>query len=246
MIIRAVESGPRGVHELAELTGTTAITLRRDLSELAERGALRRTRGGAEAATGRGLDFPFELRRGEAVDLKRALARAAASRVRPGDCVLIDNGTTALAVAEELAGRGVTALALSIHAAAALAKAPGNQIVVPGGTVATDDLRFTGSTALRAVEAMRFDVAFLGACAADPETGLTVAEYDDAHLKRAALASSRSAVLVATPDKFLRTSAHHFGSIADLDAIVTGDPVPASVTAAAAAAGVELVVADAG
>jgi DeoR/GlpR family transcriptional regulator of sugar metabolism len=238
VIIRAVDAGPRTIAELVELTGVSAISIRRDLVELAEQGALVRTRGGAETAVRRGSEYPFGLRLTEESTAKRALARAAADLVNAGDSVLIDNGTTALAVAVELAGRGVTAMALSLHAAAALASRPGNQVVVPGGVVDPDDLAFTSASAVDAVRDMRFDVAIFGACAADPDTGLTVATWGDAQVKRAALASARRSVLVATADKFTRTAAHRFGRIADLDTIVTTTDAPATLRYDAQAAGV--------
>ncbi|PJI86609.1 DeoR family transcriptional regulator [Luteimicrobium subarcticum] len=231
MIIRAVGGGSgvgttRTIAELAELTGLSPVTIRRDLTELAAQGAVRRVRGGAAPAPTRGTPYPFGLRETEDADAKHALAREAATLVRPGDSVLVDNGTTALAVARELAGVGVTALALSLHAAAALASKPGNQVVVPGGTLRTDDLTFAGAAALEAVRGMRFDVAILGACAADPDSGLTVAEWDDAQVKRAAIAAAQRVVLVATADKFARTAAYRFGTLADLDVVVsTGVPV---------------------
>ncbi|MDY0912234.1 DeoR/GlpR family DNA-binding transcription regulator [Rathayibacter festucae] len=241
VIIRAVDSGERSVNDLVTLTGASAISIRRDLIELAEQGALRRVRGGAAPVATRGSEYPFALRRGEDADEKVRLAQAVAGMVSPGDSVLIDNGTTALAVAHELAGLGITALALSLHAAAALARTPGNEVIVPGGPVGHDDLAFTGAGAAEAIRAMRFDVAILGACAADPETGLTVASWGDAQVKRAAIESSRRVVLVATPDKFTRTAAHRFGTFRDLDTLVTLESVPAAVSHEARAAGAVVV-----
>ena len=221
VIIRAVDSGARTIADLVTLTGQSPVTIRRDLTELAEQGALTRIRGGAAPVVQRGTQYPFGLRQTSDAPAKQALAAAAAARVRPGDSVLIDNGTTALAVADQLAGLGITAMALSLHAAAALARVPGNQVIVPGGTVGPDDLSFTGAGVAEAVEAMRFDVAFIGACAADPASGLTVADWNDARVKRAALSAARSSVLVATADKFSRTAAHRFGRLADLDVVLT-------------------------
>lgn len=229
MIIRAVDSGTRSVEDLVALTGASAITVRRDLAELSDQGAVLRVRGGAAPVPSRGARYPFELRQAEHAPTKQALAQAAASLVDPGDAVLIDNGTTALAVARELAGRGITALALSLHAAAALASRPGNQVVVPGGPISHDDLSFAAAGAERAVREMRFDWAFIGSCAARPDTGLTVAHWGEAQVKRAVLASTRRAVLVATGDKFARTAAHRFGDLADLDTVVTTSDAPRDV-----------------
>lgn len=240
-IIRAVDSGPRRNVELAELTGASMITIRRDLAELAERGALERTRGGARAASARGTGFPFALRESEEFAGKAALAQVGRTMARAGQSVLIDNGTTTLAVARELAGLGVTALALSLHAAAALASRPGNEVIVPGGTIEHDDLSFTGIGAVETIRAMRFDVAFIGACSADPAHGLTVASWPDAQIKRAALASSARRVLLATAAKFSRTSVHRFGSYQDLDTIITTSDAPAAATYAAREAGVEVI-----
>nr|WP_279631114.1 DeoR/GlpR family DNA-binding transcription regulator [Rathayibacter sp. VKM Ac-2801] len=243
MIIRAVDSGERSVSELVTLTGASAISIRRDLTELAEQGALRRVRGGAAPVTTRGSEYPFAIRRSEDSTEKTVLARTVAAMIAPGDSVLIDNGTTALAVAEELAGLGITAFALSLHAAAALARTPGNEVIVPGGPVGHDDLAFTGAGAAEAVRAMRFDTAILGACAADPETGLTVASWGDAQVKRAAIESSRRVVLVSTPEKFTRTAAHRFGTFRDLDTIITLPDVPPAVAYEAKEAGVAVITA---
>ena len=239
-----MSSGTRTVEDIVRLTGASAITVRRDLAELAEEGVLRRVRGGAAPAVARGAGYPFDLRRDEHTATKAALARAAAALVRPGDAVLVDNGTTALAVAHELAGVGITALALSLHAAAALAARPGNQVIVPGGPVDPDGLSFTGPGAAEAIGAMRFDMAILGSCAAHPDTGLTVAGWGDAQAKRAVLAATRRAVLVATADKFGRTAAHRFARISDLDTIATTTDAPAAVLQEARPAGVSVLTID--
>lgn len=243
-IIRAVESGPRAVEDLAALTGASTITIRRDLTELSEQGALQRTRGGAAPLPSRGARYPFGLRQTEHSATKEALAKAAANLVKPGDAVLIDNGTTSLAIAHELAGLGVTALALSLHAAAALAAKPGNQVIVPGGPISHDDLTFTADGAAQAVRQMRFDYAFIGSCAAQPDTGLTVADWGEAQVKKAILASTRHAVLVATADKFARTAAHRFASLAEIDTIVTTSSAPAGVFAESRIHDLTLVVVD--
>jgi len=219
-------------------------TLTTELQRHAEQGALQRVRGGAAPARRRGGDYPFALRSSADADVKDLLARETATLIAPGASVLVDNGTTAVAVGRELAGAGVTAMALSLHAAAALASRPGNQVIVPGGLVDPDDLGFTSAGAAEAVRAMRFDLAILGACAADPMTGLTVAGWGDAQVKRAAIAASRRVVLVATADKFSRTAAHRFGALSDIDTIVTTRDAPDAIRIDAVAAGIEVRVVD--
>ena len=140
MIIEAVRSGPHSIDELAKLTGASSVSVRRDLAELADQGVIRRFRGGAAPVSHRGADYPFALRQASGIESKSALAKATAELIEPGESVFIDNGTTALAVAEELSGKNLTAMTVSLHSAAALASKPGNQVIVPGGPIDHDDL----------------------------------------------------------------------------------------------------------
>ena len=121
------------VAELSELTGASAVTVRRDLLELAALGALTRTHGGARRAFKRGTPLPFSVRMTDDHEIKTALGEAAAALVHDDESVIIDNGTTCLEAARCLAGRPVTALALSLHSAAVLASRPGTYVTVPGG-----------------------------------------------------------------------------------------------------------------
>ncbi|MEE1621687.1 DeoR/GlpR family DNA-binding transcription regulator [Zafaria sp. J156] len=242
-IIRSVsgQAAAVAVDDLARLTGASAVTIRRDLAELEARGLLLRTRGGAARARKRGAPMPFSVRFEADQERKALIAAAAAGLIEDDDSVIIDNGTTCFAVAQALAGRPLTALALSLHAAGALAARPGPSVVVPGGPVATDSLAFVGDAALQAVREMRVDAVVLGACSASPEHGLTSTTFDDASLKRACLASANRRILVTTPDKLARTSTFRFGSFEDLTHLVTTADAPAEVLEAFREHAVEVV-----
>src|ERR1700677_2254414 len=106
LIAQAVrESGSATVPELAELTGASEMTIRRDLDALAAQGALERVRGGARTLLLRGEEPPFALRAHEAADAKRRIAAEVARLIADGETVLLDSGTTCLEVARLLCGR---------------------------------------------------------------------------------------------------------------------------------------------
>lgn len=238
MIIRAVESGATvSVEALCELAGASAITVRRDLAQLAAQDAVRRVRGGVTRAHARGALMPFAVRLDADRDRKAA---AAASLVEDGSSLVLDNGTTCYAVATHLAGRPVTALALSLHAAAAMATLPGASVVVPGGPVESDTLAFTGHPAVRALEDTHVDVSIIGTCSARPGFGLTSTTYEDAQVKRAGLAAGARRVLVITPEKLSRTSTFRFGEIADLTDLVTTTDADGAALAQVRAEGVSV------
>ena len=82
------------VSELCELTSTSESTIRRDLSEMEDRGLLKRVHGGAESIKGFGQDVAQNIRFNLNRDEKAAIAREAVSHVHPNDYVFLDAGTT--------------------------------------------------------------------------------------------------------------------------------------------------------
>ncbi len=222
MIVQSIEkSGALRVRALAELAGVSAVTIRRDLTDLEARGALRRTPGGAARTFKEGQPVPFALRFAEDREVKMRLAAAVAGLITDYESVIIDNGTTCYAVALELAGRPLTVLPLSLHAAVALGSAPGARVIIPGGPVDTDTLALNGSQAVDAVRTMRADVLVLGTCSASATRGLTSTLYEDALIKRESLDSANRRILVTVADKMNRTSNFRFGSPADITHLVT-------------------------
>lgn len=221
-IIDAVVSGSiLSVDALSSLTGASPITIRRDLAALAERGSVRRVRGGVTRADARGTSMPFSVRFESDRHRKDALADVVNTLVDDQVSLVLDNGTTCYAVARRLVGRPVIALALSLHSAAALAARPGAKVIVPGGPVENDTLAFTSHAAVRAIEETYADVSIIGTCSAQPSFGLTSTDYEDAQVKRACLHAAARRILVTTADKLARTSTFRFGALADLTHLVT-------------------------
>ena len=226
-IIKAVaQPGLTTVEALVALTGASAVTIRRDLTDLESRGLLQRRRGGAVRAPQRGARTPFTARYEAGQVHKRALAAHVATLVADDDSVILDNGTTCFAVAHELVGRPVTVLALSLRAAAVLATRPGPTVLVPGGPVEVDSLAMVGSAAVEAVNETLADVLVLGACSASPAHGLSSTTYEDARIKRAAIAASTRRVLVTTGEKLTQTSTFRFGAVGDVTDLVTTSDAP--------------------
>lgn len=240
MIIRALGRQPVRVDALAALTGASAVTIRRDLADLEGLGQLRRVHGGAVAVDLRGAPQPYTLRAAEHAEGKAAIARVVGELVADHMAVVLDNGSTMVAVAEALAGRPITAMCLSLRAAVALATSSAPTILTPGGPVAAESLRAGAAASLSALDGYRADLAVIGTCSATPANGLTVTTHEDAQIKRAVLASSARVVLAATGDKLSRTSSFRFGCLEDLDDIVTTPDAPASALDEFVAAGVRI------
>ncbi|HET8728684.1 MAG TPA: DeoR/GlpR family DNA-binding transcription regulator, partial [Alphaproteobacteria bacterium] len=170
--------------ELATLLNISLPTVRRDLSVLQQAGLVARTHGGVVAQRmGEAMAEPLFLEKLRLQqNLKQRIGAAAAAMVENNQVVLIDSGTTGLALARELAGRPVTVVALDLKVAEAAASGV-TEVLLVGGRVRNGYYSLVGSWTIDALKGIRADVLFLGADAID-ETGVTNSTLDETEVKR--------------------------------------------------------------
>ena len=102
---------------LSKEFGVSAMTIRRDIAELADKGLLRRVHGGA-VSTSTLLSEPlFSVKSQMDIGLKDAIAGEAIKFVSPGDVIAIGGGTTAYVFAQHLLespnANGITILTIA-------------------------------------------------------------------------------------------------------------------------------------
>ncbi|HWH57107.1 MAG TPA: DeoR/GlpR family DNA-binding transcription regulator, partial [Terriglobales bacterium] len=122
---------------LAHQLTTSCETIRRDLTELAARGLIRKFHGGATlpdlAGIGLKAEGSFQARMQENLREKRAIGRRAAALFSPGDTLFIDTGTTTVIFAEELARLSrLTVITNSLSIAQTIARGEGNRAFLLG------------------------------------------------------------------------------------------------------------------
>jgi DeoR/GlpR family transcriptional regulator of sugar metabolism len=208
------------VPDLAERLDISAITIRRDLDQLAAAGALRRVRGGAVTASLRGEGLPFDVRAVDESALKSRLAEAAAALIADGEAVAVDSGTTGAAAAVALAGRRVTAMPFSVQGIAALAAGSSVTLLLPGGSVRRPEGTIVGPLAQQTLAGLRFDTTILTCCAAAPAVGVTAYDLDDAAVKRALRAAAQRTILIAEGAKFARSAMAVVCRLDEVDVLV--------------------------
>lgn len=228
------------VAELADALGTSEVTIRRDLEELAPLGVLRRVRGGAVSLLGQGDELPFAVREVQVSAEKQRIAKIVGELVHDGEVILLDGGTTALEVAKTLAGRPLTVLPLSLQSAEVLAEAPPTKVILPGGELRPVELTATGPLAEATVRALRFDTAIITCCGMSISAGLTAISLADAAIKAAAIEVATRVVLAADSTKFARTTMAVIAPLTKVDVLVTDDQLPESTRAALTELGIEV------
>lgn len=218
----AHESGRVEVLPLAAEFEVTAETVRRDLKTLDRAGLLRRVHGGA-IPSGR-LDFEPDLSEREATapDEKDRIANAAVDELPKDGSVLLDAGSTAgrLAAAIPVTST-LTVLTHALPLAARLADHPGIDLHIVGGRVRHRTRAAVDAWALRTYGEISADVAFIASNGFSAENGLTTPDLAEAAVKRAVMAAARRVVLLADSTKSGQGHFARFGSLGDVDLLIT-------------------------
>lgn len=213
--------GVLSVVELAHRMGSSLMTIRRDLSLLDAQGLLRRTHGGAVALAAP-PDVPLRRRERLELQAKAGIGRAAAALVKPGETILLDAGTTVLAMARALRVlRNLTVVTNSVHVLAELWDRPGLRVLSLGGVVRSGAGSLTGPLAEKSLEEIRVDRAFLGATGITPRWEVSNSDLDLATLQRRILSVAAQSYLLVDHTKFGRTGLAIVGPVKAFTAVIT-------------------------
>jgi DeoR/GlpR family transcriptional regulator of sugar metabolism len=213
--------------ELAAELQTSEHTVRRHLRDLAGQGHCKRVYGGALLISP--ADKPAAVRMSEAQDRKACLAAAAASIVRPKQIILLDAGSTNVAIAAALPDNAdLTVVTNSPDACSRLLNRPGFDVILIGGRMARGAAGALGATALLQIQQIRADLCFLGACALDPGEGVAAFDAEDAELKRAMVKASGQVAIALTSEKLMTAAPFSVAPAADIDYLFVEADVPAA------------------
>jgi DeoR/GlpR family transcriptional regulator of sugar metabolism len=229
--------------DLSAKFGVSEHTIRRDLTDLAKAGACRRVYGGAVAIPLNGGNLQHRIEREP--ERKDALAATAISLLSDNQCVFLDTGSTNLSIARAIpTNLGLTVVTNSPVIASALLEKENVTLIALGGQVDKTIGGTVGVLAVEAIQRLTFDLTFLGACAIDPQEGLTVFSLEDASFKRAVLARSGTTAIAVIKEKLLSVATHHVTSVDTIATIIVENDAPKNQIKAFANCGMQVLVAS--
>ena len=209
--------------DMAVELGVSEDSLRRDLRDLAAAGLCQRVYGGALLPSAAVVDYP--ARQAVEPQSKRRVAEIAAALIRPGSTVILDGGTTTLAVVHALApDLAATVITHSPTIAAALAAHPTVEIQLLGGRIFKHSVVACGAAAVEAAQAISADAFLLGVTGVHPDAGLTTGDADEAAMKRALARRAADTYVLASADKIGVASRYRVLPLAEVAGIVTDAP----------------------
>jgi DeoR family transcriptional regulator, fructose operon transcriptional repressor len=214
--------GRADVATLADELSVTAETIRRDLTTLERAGVVRRVHGGAIPIERIGFEPAVATRDAVLIEEKGRIAKAALAEVPEQGAVILDAGTTTARLAHALpADRELTVVVNSPVIATALGTRKNVNVLLLGGRLRGKTLATVDDWALRPLADMYVDVAFMGTNGCSVERGLTTPDPAEAAVKRAMIAAAHRCVLLADHTKMGNDCLARFGTLSDLDTLIT-------------------------
>lgn len=208
---------------LSKALSVSEDTIRRDIKELSVRKLLKEVRGGAVPhAPG---PLAIKDRMNFAGKQKQEMAKKAIRLVKKGNVLILDGGTSAMAVASLLPkDLQLTVITNSFPVAEVLGDRPDVELLFAGGRLFRDSLITTGHDTINFYQNIRADICFLGVCSIHLDLGLTGHDYEEAAVKKAMINAAAQVVALATAEKINTAEAFHICPITSLTGLITPAP----------------------
>lgn len=223
-----IECKSASLEELAAHFGVSMNTIRRDVRQLLERGALEKVYGGVTIKTNQPvqLPLPYAIRASRNIAEKQEIGRLASLLVSDNTSVFIDSGSTTSAILASLATKSnVTVISHSLTALYEASKYSYLNVIALGGVFNSNTASYIDISSMDELSRLSIDTVFIGATGITLENGLTNTTYLEAEMKRIVIRRSKETVLMADHSKFGTSSIITFCKFEDLSCVVT-DQLP--------------------
>lgn len=239
----ARERGSVMISELATELAVSDETIRRNIKVLASNGMVVKVHGGI-VLPDRVEEPPYQRRMQENKAAKQQIAAEVAGRVRDGDSLILDGGTSNICVAQALRDRsGLIVVTNSAEVARTLAMRRGNRVFLAGGELRADDAAAFGESTLSFIRQFHVKYAILSVSSISSSGELMYFQLCDAEFTRAACAQASQVIVVADHTKVGKDAVVKACSAEEIDVLITDRAPTSQITQCLAAANVELVVA---
>ena len=188
------------VEDLTTELNVSALTIRRDLDDLAAQGKVERFFGGArilsyETQNSHSRLEPSPLPIDEYEEKKRMIAECAASMVKEGDTVLINSSTTAFYMFHLLSDMNITIITNNANALHTVDDAK-YELIFTGGGINTFKHSMVGPIALGALKNIRANKCFVGVSGISKNGILSTALFQETAVNSGMISQANESVIV--------------------------------------------------
>lgn len=209
----------------------SAMTLRRDLSELEKKGEIIRIRGGARSIKSLSKrmikEDIYSRRMEENPEGKKIIGQKATILLNEGENIYIDSGTTAMCFAEKVPDISLAVLTGAPNVALELTRHKKIEITMIGGHLSRENFSVTGIVGVEFVRNTNINTAFICTSGFSLESGFTSGNLNECEIKKAVISKAERVVLLMDATKVDKRHMFTFASLDDIDVIVTDRELPA-------------------
>ncbi len=215
------------VEDLSDQFNVSLVTIRKDLTELEARGLLQRTHGGAVFTQKSRFNPSFHEKLNLQTADKTAIALAALEFIQEGDAIILDAGSTTLALAQAIKDKfeSLFVLTNSVPIALELVGMPWD-VVLLGGNVRHHSLALIGPSTVGLLEEYHVDKAFLGTTGASLDRGYSTPNPLEAQTKRAMMRAAKECFVLADTSKLGHATLSSFARLDEIDMLITAGTMP--------------------
>ncbi|MDO5027112.1 MAG: DeoR/GlpR family DNA-binding transcription regulator [Tissierellia bacterium] len=203
------------VEDLAQNTGVSLPTLRRDLTYLDKKGLLKRKHGGASAIDSKVVTESMIEKK------KELIAKTAASLVENDDIIFINSSTTSIKTIAYIEPSKYISVITNNGKAIDLHTLPNIKLILTGGETRQPKAAMTGEFALKNIQNVQANKAILGASGFHIKEGITTANIDEVAINKAMIEASKEVILCVDSSKLNHISAFISGISSDIDTLIT-------------------------
>lgn len=236
-IVNSNKSVP--VDTFVEEFNVSRMTINRDLVKLENEGYLKRVHGGVIALSHGIVTSPRASKSShQMTDEQRKIGKEAAARISNGDFIIIESGSTCLAMVEYLYEKDnlkiVTASPMIAVRLSQIAEEYDKhfEIILPGGVLNIYKHFLLGPSAYDFFQRIRVDIAFLSVTAVDLKAGVTADDINESMITQTILElCGKKTIGLIVSEKFDRVSFYKVAELDVFDEIITGASLTKKVKA---------------
>lgn len=218
------------VAALCELLDVSAVTIRKDLKFLEEKGLLHRTHGGASSENPYINEKPIQEKEKISIEEKSNIAEAAALLIRENDSIMIASGTTVQQFAKIIQPKEkLNVITSSLHVALELLKHDAIDVIQLGGHVRHSSSSVIGHYAQHILSNISCNQLFLGVDGIDLDYGCTTTSLEEAILNKKMIDCAQKTIVLTDSSKFCKRGFGRICGLESIDEIITDDNLSLSI-----------------
>lgn len=217
------------VLDLCELLDVSAVTIRKDLKLLEEKGLLIRTHGGASLENPYINEKPIQEKEKISIGEKSKIAEAAAQLINENDSIMIASGTTVQQLAKAIQPKvKLNVITSSLYVALELLKHPEIEVIQLGGHLRHSSGSAIGHYADQILNSVSCNQLFLGVDGIDLDYGCTTTSLEEAILNKKMIDCAQKTIILADSSKFGKRSFGRICGLENINEIITDSNISLS------------------